>query len=55
MTEDKEFPYFDDEEREIIEAYKRGEYVLAENQEEHIAMLREAARNFMQAKRNKTP
>lgn len=53
--DEEECPYFDDEEREIIAAYKRGEYVLAENQEEHVAMLREAARNFMQAKRNITP
>ena len=49
MTQDgeKEVPYLDDEEREIIEAYKRGEFVEAEDADEVREILKEAARNYL--------
>lgn len=47
MTEDKlNPPYFDEEERDLIEAYKRGEFVPVENQDEMLAMLKETACNY---------
>lgn len=37
-------PYFDEEERDIIESMKRGEWRPVKNEKQMIAMLREAAR-----------
>lgn len=45
MTDNKQF--YDEEEREFVEAYKRGDYVLSENQEALKAQAEEAARNYL--------
>jgi len=51
MNKEKNFgynaPYFDDEEREIIEALKRGEYKSASNLPERIKELKLAAANTL--------
>lgn len=44
-------PYLDDEEREIMEAYKRGEFVPVGNFEEMKAEAEDAARRFMEKQR----
>ena len=44
-------PYFDDEEREIIEALKRGEYRSASNLLERIKELKLAAANTLRKMR----
>jgi predicted DNA binding CopG/RHH family protein len=43
-------PYFDDEEREIMEALKRGEYKSAPNLPERIKELKRAAANTLKKK-----
>ncbi len=45
MTDKKKF--YDDEEREFIEAYERGEFVLSDNQEALKSEAEEAARNYL--------
>ncbi len=44
------FEYFDDEERELIESYERGEWKPMKNQEALKAQLRAAAENHMRKK-----
>lgn len=43
-----EFAYLDEEEKEVMEAYERGDYVLAPNQKELKAELQKAAKNYLQ-------
>lgn len=43
----KKAPYLDDEEREIVEAYERGEYVIAEDDARFRAALQQAAKNYL--------
>ncbi len=43
-------PYFDEEERELIEAFKRGEYVVAQNLPARKADLKKAALNTLKKK-----
>ncbi len=43
-------PYLDDEEREIIEAMKRGEYVSAPDLPERIKEFKQAAANTLKKK-----
>jgi predicted DNA binding CopG/RHH family protein len=43
-------PYYDDEEREIIEALKRGEYKSAPNLPERAKQLKRAAANTLKKK-----
>lgn len=45
---DPGFVYFDEEERELIESYERGEWRPMENQEEVIKQLQEMARRTME-------
>lgn len=40
-----QFKFFDQEEKEIVEAFERGEFVPVKNQEEYKKNLMEAARN----------
>ena len=47
---DPGFVYFDEEERELIESYERGEWRPMENQEEVIKQLQEMARRTMEMK-----
>ena len=40
-------PYFDDEEREIIEAVQRGEYVQSQSRKEALRFWQAAVRNTL--------
>ncbi len=44
MTHDE---FYDEEEKKLIEAYERGEFIEAENQEEERAMAEKAARRYL--------
>ena len=43
-------PYYDDEERELIEAFKRGEYVVPDDMPKRLLELKEAAANTLRKK-----
>ena len=45
---DPGFEYFDDEERELIESYERGEWRPVENREEAIRYFQEVAQRTME-------
>lgn len=48
FVEDPDFIYMDEEERELIESYERGEWRPMENREEVFKQLQEMARRTME-------